>query len=244
MWTKAQTRFWQSTRAALCTCLACDAKLNFENPWLCQACLAILPRWKSVLCFQCASHLTDSGSKTICGACLKKPPHYDRVFALFPYEFPIADFIHVFKHGGQLLWANFFADTFLQRMPSWYEGEDLPNVIIPVPLHVKRLAERGFNQSVEIAKILARTLNMPCELTGVKKTIPTNAQRQLNQAGRARNVKNVFSVSKPLDHVHCIILDDVLASGHTANSLARALKKAGAARVDIWCCARASLQLK
>lgn len=235
-------------RRALCTCLGCDAKLNLEfHPWLCPLCLSILPKPALQSCLQCACEmpaLTMESFENRCGTCLKVHPFYDRSFALFPYEFPISEFIDAFKNQKNILWANFFAHQFLESIPTWYASEALPQVIIPVPLHIKRLTERGFNQSVEIAKMLRDALQLPCAISWVKKTVNTKNQRQLSQKNRAANVKNVFAVLRSVANLHCVILDDVVTSSNTVNSLARALKKAGAARVDIWCCARASLKLK
>jgi ComF family protein len=119
---------------------------------------------------------------------------------------------------------------------------DTPHALIPVPIHPKRLAERGFNQSVELARPLARDLQIPLLLDAVQRQRATVPQFQLHGDERAANVRGVFVIAERQAQripKHVAIVDDVLTTGATVRELASLLRKRGCTRVDIWCAARA-----
>ncbi len=93
-------------RDALCLCLACDAKGVASGAWLCASCQSLLPKWQAPLCVQCGIYLPIMQASMRCGVCLKKPPAFDRMHAVFPFEFPISDFLYAFKFKGQLTFAE------------------------------------------------------------------------------------------------------------------------------------------
>ena len=108
-----------------------------------------------------------------------------------------------------------------------------------MPLHPARLRERGFNQAVELARPLARRLGVPLAAALCRRLRDTPAQASLDRAARRRNVRGAFACDGDLSGRHVAVVDDVLTSGATIDALARALKKAGAARVSAWVAARA-----
>jgi ComF family protein len=112
-------------------------------------------------------------------------------------------------------------------------------LIVPVPLHKTRYRERGFNQAIEIARTVAKEMQIPLDLTSCRRNRDTPHQTQLPAKKRRKNLKNAFSIIKPIHARHIAILDDVMTTGSTTHELAYALKKAGASRVDVWVCARA-----
>ena len=111
--------------------------------------------------------------------------------------------------------------------------------IIPVPLHKHRYRERGFNQSIEIARTVARQLKIPLELNACVRHRNTPHQVSLPAKQRHTNIRDAFSVSKPLHYSHVAILDDVMTTGSTVAEIAGVLKKAGAQTVEVCVCARA-----
>jgi ComF family protein len=115
----------------------------------------------------------------------------------------------------------------------------LPELIIPIPLHPARYRERGFNQAIEIGRTLAKQLQLPLELSACRRRRDTPHQTGLTAKQRRKNLRNAFTLHKPLSASHVAILDDVMTSGTTANELAKALRKAGVSRIDVWVCARA-----
>jgi Predicted amidophosphoribosyltransferases len=115
----------------------------------------------------------------------------------------------------------------------------LPEIIIPVPLHPQRFRERGFNQSIEIAKSLSRHLNIPIDTQSCIRKRNTLHQIDLPARQRQSNMKQAFKVKQPMKARHIAILDDVMTTGSTVNELAKVLKQSGVNRVDIWVCGRA-----
>jgi ComF family protein len=115
----------------------------------------------------------------------------------------------------------------------------LPDCIIPVPLHPSRYRERGFNQSIEIAKTTAKVLHIPVDVSICIRHRDTPHQTSLTAKQRRSNIKNAFTVLKPVKGLHIAIVDDVMTTGSTVRELANSLKKAGAKCVDVWVCARA-----
>jgi ComF family protein len=115
----------------------------------------------------------------------------------------------------------------------------LPDCIMPVPLHKARYRERGFNQSIEIARTVGKELQIPVDVLSCVRHRDTPHQTQLTAKQRRTNVKNAFTIIKPITAQHIAIVDDVMTTGSTVHELATVLKKAGAVQVDVWVCARA-----
>ena len=111
----------------------------------------------------------------------------------------------------------------------------LPDLIIPVPLHKKRLRERGFNQALMLAKPLAKQLKTQCSYSHCIRSRYTIPQADLPASRRKSNVKNAFEIKKDVRGKHIALLDDVVTTGNTATEITRSLLAAGAQRVDVWC---------
>ncbi len=114
-----------------------------------------------------------------------------------------------------------------------------PECLLPIPLHLNRYRQRGFNQSIEIAQHLAKQLQIPLDLHSCVRIRDTTQQSNLPAKQRLKNTLHAFSIVKPLGLEHVAIIDDVLTTGATASALALALKQKGVSRVDVWVCARA-----
>ena len=126
----------------------------------------------------------------------------------------------------------------LVRHVRW-SGTGLPDCILPVPLHRKRLRQRGYNQSIELARPVAKAFDIPLDLESVVRIRNTHTQTGLDQKQRRKNMRSAFLAVKPLTGLHIAIVDDVVTTTSTVNELARIVKKAGATRVDVWSIARA-----
>jgi ComF family protein len=125
--------------------------------------------------------------------------------------------------------------------PSYFDPSYLqkPDVIVPVPLHKSRYRQRGFNQALEIARTVSKDMQVPLDVYSCQRQHDTPQQSQLPAKQRRKNLKNAFAVVRPLNAAHVAILDDVMTTGSTVHELAKVLKKAGVAKVDVWVCARA-----
>ncbi|MEW8195950.1 MAG: phosphoribosyltransferase family protein [Candidatus Thiodiazotropha sp.] len=118
------------------------------------------------------------------------------------------------------------------------EMDERPDVLVPVPLHPLRLRKRGFNQSVEITRVVARQCRLPFDWRLCRRTKETKTQSELNEEERRRNISNAFQVCADVKGTHLALVDDVITTGATVTELSRMLKKAGAKRVDVWAIAR------
>lgn len=175
---------------------------------------------------------------TQCGRCLGAPPPLDACHAAVTYEFPWSALIVQYKFNGQAGWARSFAT--LMRSAPWVEPAlDEAELVLPMPLSRERLAERGFNQALQLARALAPEKTEASLLLRVRHTA---AQTTLDRKDRLANVKGAFAVdpvSRPKVRGRRIVLvDDVMTSGASLFTAAEALRQAGAARITALVMAR------
>lgn len=204
---------------------------------LCDTCFNQLPTLPAA-CIRCANILY-STHKTICWQCLKTPPTFDHAYAVYQYVPPISHMISHLKFNSHLVYAKLMGELLILAIKKWYLKRNLPKLLIPVPLHVQRLKIRGFNQALEIARPIAKSLALPIDWQSCKRIKPTLAQTTLNATYRKRNMNNAFFCEKPLEHQHVAIIDDVITTGSTIEAFSLVLKKSGIKTIDVWCFARA-----
>jgi ComF family protein len=169
-----------------------------------------------------------------CGHCLKNPSSFDRTIAPLRYEFPLDILIQELKYRHQLALASFLGAELAKRAQS----APSPDVLIPMPLHPSRLRERGFNQALELAKIVAGQLELPLLSQGAERIRATPPQVGLPWKERAKSVRGAFSSVANLSGKHVAILDDVMTTGTSLHELALTLRKQGAAEISAWVVAR------
>ena len=210
-------------------CFLCAAPAGDEL--LCAPCSASLPRLTAERCPLCA--LPTPGA-AVCGACLKQMPHFDATQAVFRYEFPADHLIQSLKYAHRLASADFLGRALAQLAIPFR-----PDLILPVPLAPARLAERGFNQALEIARPLSRALGVPLEISHVHRRRDTAPQASLPWKERRKNIRHAFECDIDLAGKTVLVVDDVMTTGATLDELARTLKAHGAARVENLVLARA-----
>ncbi|WP_339413072.1 ComF family protein [Pseudomonas sp. EA_35y_Pfl2_R5] len=218
-------------------CLLCDETADAALA-ICTSCEAELP-WLGGHCQICALPLPSHG--LVCGACLKKPPSFAKVEAPWRYAFPIDSLITRFKHQAKWPLGRLLGELLSHHLQHAFdEGLPRPDLLLPVPLADKRQRQRGFNQAGLLAEWLSASLQLPLQSHWLQRVIDTPAQQQLDAATRKRNLRKAFALApgSALSGLHMALVDDVLTTGATAESLARLLNKAGAARVDVYCLAR------
>jgi len=165
-------------------------------------------------------------------------PPLSRIHAAFVYQDPLDGLVQSFKYGGQLAIGRVLGTLLGQCVwaHDFHVGVDL---VVPVPLHPQRHAERGFNQSAELARWAGRVPGLPVDAGCVRRVRPTAAQVSLSAAARRVNLDSAFAADPGVRGLHIAIVDDVTTTGSTLAALARALLEAGATAVDAWCVARA-----
>ena len=223
-------------------CLLCRTPTQ-EPHHLCRACAKELPIL-SHSCQKCAQFLPAAERRQLtCGQCQSDPPPYNKVFALFPYQPPLPRLIAGLKFEEQFPIACLFSCLMAEAICGpWYPSTPPPDLILPMPLHSKRLQERGYNQAAIIAKPLAEAVKIPLD-HGVIRTKYTRPQSSFPAAERHQNIANAFTATRSYAGAHIAIVDDVMTTGQTVIAVARLLRKHGAKRVDIWCCARCDNRL-
>ena len=200
---------------------------------LCADCAAELPRNPSC-CARCALPLAIPAA--LCGECQRRAPPWDAAWAPFRYGWPLDRLESRYKFSADLA-AGRALSALWQREPRPVE---LPPLLLVVPLHRSRLRQRGYNQALELARPLARSLGVPLHHDVLQRQRRTEAQTELDAISRRRNVRGAFSLRAGVVlPAHVAILDDVMTTGATLAECARVLKRAGVARVDVWALARA-----
>src|SRR5258706_9181014 len=221
-------------------CMSCKTRL-FEPHALCATCWRAMSFIDGPLCVRCGMPFDiDPGGETICGSCHAKAPDFDRARSLFRYDDASKRLILGFKHGDRLDQAPAFA--------RWLERTGRPllaeaDLIVPVPLHRGRLWKRRYNQAAILAKGLSRLSSRPHDPLLLHRSRATPSQGEMPSAkARRRNVQRAFAVpvakAARLNGQNILLVDDLFTTGATLNACARALKRAGAARVDALTLAR------
>jgi len=203
-----------------------------------------LQRWMpSEPCALCKQPVM--GEVALCNSCRPKLPqlihpplelhndrHWNQIIIPFFYKKPLSPLIHQLKFDHKLHYARLFGLLFEAHL----QQHDFikPDLIIPVPLHKKRLQERGFNQALEIIKQPAKRLQIPLDRTHCRRIRATSAQTSLHASARKQNLKQAFQINRSLQGVHVALFDDVITTGSTLLAVAAAAKKAGAAKIDLW----------
>lgn len=178
----------------------------------------------------------------LCDQCQLHPPAFSQVVSPFCYSFPLDSLIPAFKYQHKLTYGRLMARLLLQAVEHHYQERQqaLPDLIIPLPLHRARQAQRGYNQALELARPIARQLAVPLDRRNLIRQRATTSQQGLDAQQRRRNLDDAFICRYPkhLAKKHIALLDDVVTTGTTANEASRTLLAAGAASVSIWCIAR------
>ena len=209
-------------------CVLCDVDTHNKIA-ICQDCWKDLPWQHNNCCPQCG--LASQGE--VCGSCLSSPPFFDYTRALFIYSYPVDALLQAFKYQHQLHLGQIFANISLTQFhPSKID------CILPMPMHPTRLQERGFNQSLELAKGIAKHWQLPLALSNCQRVKNTPPQASLLLKDRVRNIKGAFRCDDYFKGKRVAIVDDVMTSGASLNELAKTLKQAGASEVTCWVIAR------
>ena len=224
---------------------------RFSCPGICYLCSNALKQDDFLICWPCkndlplnvpacpACALPVPANKTLCGACIRTSSQsFGNVFALFGYLFPVNRLIHGLKFHGRIEIAAFIGSCMARFAVA--QGLELLQCFIPVPLHNSRVAERGYNQSLEIARSLGALLNVPVYHGVCGRVLNTPPQSTVSAALRESNIKGAFAISGPCVSMpkHVALVDDVITTGATVKELARVLGCNGVARVDVWASAR------
>ena len=212
-------------------CILCGAAGDQRD--LCTACAADLPL-NTDPCPICSIPLRLPGLPA-CGSCLLSPPPFQKTVAPLLYRYPVDALVRRFKFDGRLAVGRVLAELLADAVSE----QPRPDFIVPVPLHRKRLIERGFDQAAELARIVGRRLGVPVRRRVCRRICPTVSQSTLSRTERRVNLRRAFACRGELEGRSIAVVDDVMTTGTTVTELANTLLRAGAETVDIWVCVRA-----
>ena len=210
-------------------CVLCGC-MSRDGLW-CAACNHALPYLDAAHCPSCA---LPSLAGEICGQCLKHPPLFARTTAVFGYSFPLDKLVQAMKYGEQLALAYAFAEKLAQRI----NPANLPDCVIPMPLHPNKLRNRGFNQSQLLAAKIARGFDLELLPHACQRVRDTPPQSALPWKERKKNMRAAFRCDADLSGRRVALVDDVLTTGASLNALAEAVQKRGAVEISAWVVAR------
>lgn len=195
----------------------------------CETCLRGFVPIEAPICPICGVPFFSRGADHYCEACLRRPPAYDCIRALYSFEGPVVEAVHLYKFQRRNRLAETLGGTMAGHAAQWlvHAREYLA---VPVPLHPRRLRERGFNQSALLARQVARKTGMELDLFTFRRVKDTEVQSRLGKRARRRNVREAFSVTDPARFRGrtILLIDDVATTGSTLHECSAALKRAGA----------------
>lgn len=209
---------------------------------LCEGCRGDLQP-NAPCCARCAEPLPHPAPT--CGRCQRHPPPFLASHAAFRYAWPLDGLLTRFKFGGDLAAGRALARLYVERARHGALGDlDARTLLVPVPLHERRLRQRGFDQALELARDIAGELRLPLAAGLLRRTRATRAQTDLAAGARRRNVRGAFALDatalgRLAQRPPVLLLDDVMTTGSTLAECARVLRGGGFAEVRVWAVARA-----
>lgn len=207
--------------AAQAICPECEAQIEWVASPRCPCCGMVFE--------------AREGADRLCGDCQMEAPPFARARAAAVYAEPVATAIKRLKFSGQIVYLPLL-QSWLQR-PDCRELAAAADLLLPVPLHPRRLRARGFNQALLLARSFTDKPVALEVLTRERHTVP---QVGLNPKERRDNVKGAFAVRQPeaVKGKNILLIDDLYTTGSTVRECARVLRRAGAARVEVLTVAR------
>ena len=225
-------------------CVICDTPTKTAF-MLCKHCIAELP-CNQPACLQCAEILTPEEKITsgnICQKCLQSPPICTKTSVPFLYNDAIRYLIIELKFNKKLIYSHLLGTLLTQYIQQHYTTSALPDFLLPIPLHDQRLRKRGFNQAVEICRVLSKNLNIPILRQYITKTKSTIPQAQLSAQQRQLNLKHSFQLKQPVPNARIAIVDDVITTGATIHEVAKLLQNSGLNQpLYAWACAKTPIK--
>ena len=217
------------------SCIVCSEPARHV---VCRSCEANFSKTEK-RCLTCAEPLNQSLDH--CGNCLRSSPNFHRAFTLYSYDGVVALLIKKIKYEARLSVASFFAEKLAKKINEIQSFNDHYDAIIPMPLHKKRLRERGYNQVVELLRhVDKKTVIDTNSIQRLKATAPLT---DLSLSERKKEIKGAFTLMQSLPYTRVLLVDDVMTTGSSLNELAKTIiKNTSVERCDVLTLARAERQ--
>ncbi len=211
-------------------CIVCDGVLKTTEKGICKDCRGGVHRISGPVCGRCGKEL-GFFEDTFCKDCRMHRHAFESGKALFLYNDAMRKSIYRFKYAGRKEYAAFYGKALADAFDEWIASVS-PDAIVPIPLHKKRLAQRGFNQAELIARALSKHTGIPVRNDVLSRRTDTRKQKELNVSERENNLKKAFKSGGndvKLDTV--LLIDDIYTTGSTMDAAASCLKRSGVRRV-------------
>lgn len=223
------------------TCYACrrDVPFGWERP-LCAACEALVCTPGPLYCQRCGKPLPDGGAHCYqCRGSKARSFSCKIIRSAVLFNPPVRALVHAFKYADRAQLSGYLAQYMVRQWPRYPQLHEA-QLIIPVPLHAKKLKRRGYNQSALLARTLARQLHLPQAEDVLLRVRNTPSQTGFGREGRLRNMHGAFACVRPgcVKGKIILLIDDVATTGATLEGCAAALKEAGAKKVMAYTLAR------
>lgn len=222
--------FFNQILASQALCLCCQYQKQ-QKMGYCVACYQDLPHLRNP-CLYCGLPLNDDNLCT----CHPEDWPFIACLSAFNYQFPINKLIGQYKNHSRLALCDSFAQSLAAQITQ--QKQPQPDLLIPVPLSPQKLAKRGFNQSLELAKDLGKILSIPVDYHLLQTVGQGKSQKELSKKQRQNLNAEQFYLSNHIQHQHIAIIDDVITTGATVKTIAYLLRQHGASHLQAWSIAR------
>jgi ComF family protein len=219
-------------------CYLCREPAHEGMP-LCPECLSKIELIQN-RCQICGEPFSGEAGERSCGDCMQDPPHFVKARAWARFGGPMLDVIHKFKYQRGFQFAEWMAAGMIEVFEKEFADQEV-DLIVPVPLHWRRLLSRGYNQALILARPISRKLKIPIAAGVLARAVNNPSQVGLSRPKRKENLKKVFQVESKskVAGKNILLIDDVITTGATVDEVARVLRKAGAESVCVLAFARA-----
>lgn len=208
-------------------CAMCDRVIEASRYAICADCRKIIPLICEPKCKKCGRQIRHDDEE-YCADCARMVHSYNRGVCLLVYDELVSHSMYRFKYGNRQRYAAFFGDEIARRLGREILGFNA-QVIVPVPLHKKRLKMRGYNQAYLLAKRIGERLSIPVRDDIVYRAKNTKALKVLNPSQRQNNLKGAFKLgADSVKYCSIILVDDIYTTGSTVDEISSLLKRAGA----------------
>ncbi len=218
-------------------CWLCQQPLKIAKHGICSLCIRQLPAPPA--CCPCCG-LPNADSHQVCGRCLLKPPGWQSMVFAQVYQPPVSTLLLRLKFMSAPELASPLARLLLLRwLERWREGIVIrPQILLSIPLHLRRYRQRGYNQADLLARPLARWLGCEYFPEALQRQRATPSQQKLSERERKRNLQHAFSCKQRLAGKHIALIDDVVTTGSTISEVAKLLNNEDIASLQVWCICR------
>lgn len=214
-------------------CIVCDGILKMSEWGVCDKCKGLVHQIRSPYCMKCGKQIGDED--VYCSDCNMIHHDFDEGRSLYLYDDAMKRSIYRFKYNGRYEYADYYGKQLSLEFAD-YLSRLHPDVLIPIPIHKKRLKKRGYNQAALIAEKLGKMLKIPVSDSLLIRTTETEKQKNLNVSERQNNLKKAFKTTQnDVKLSTAVLIDDIYTTGATIDAAAACLKRAGVSKVYFVC---------